>query len=72
MASLKILTMLHSLYTFEQSSWTNLLILFVFQSELDAHEDDFKACAEEGQELLDDNHPASDEVKEKVGLLGSR
>ncbi len=41
----------------------------VTQGEIDAHEDNFKACAEEGQELLDDEHPASDEVKEKVQLL---
>ena len=38
------------------------------QGEIDAHEDNFKACAQEGQDLLDDEHPASDEVKEKVSL----
>ncbi|XP_030853592.1 spectrin alpha chain, non-erythrocytic 1 isoform X3 [Strongylocentrotus purpuratus] len=39
------------------------------KGEIDAHQDSFKQCAEEGQQLLDENHPQSDEVKEKLVTL---
>ncbi|XP_071500194.1 spectrin alpha chain, non-erythrocytic 1-like [Diadema antillarum] len=39
------------------------------KGEIDAHQDSFKQCAEEGQELLDENHPQSEEVKEKLVTL---
>ena len=39
------------------------------KSEIDAREDSFRATAEAGQILLDNNHYASDEVKEKLVVL---
>ncbi len=36
------------------------------KGEIDAHDDNFRACADEGQELVDTDHPAKDEVKEKL------
>ncbi len=39
------------------------------RSEIDAREDSFRATAEAGQILLDSNHYASEEVKEKLVLL---
>ncbi|KAJ8038539.1 Spectrin alpha chain, non-erythrocytic 1 [Holothuria leucospilota] len=39
------------------------------KSEIDAHEDNFKNVADEGQELLNANHPASEDVKEKLVTL---
>ena len=36
------------------------------KGEIDAREDSFRATAESGQQLLENNHYASDEVKEKV------
>eukprot|EP00095_Tigriopus_kingsejongensis_P005059 maker-scaffold330_size203968-snap-gene-0.18 protein:Tk05059 transcript:maker-scaffold330_size203968-snap-gene-0.18-mRNA-1 annotation:"spectrin alpha chain" len=39
------------------------------KSEIDAREDSFRATAEAGQILLDSNHYASDEVKEKLVVL---
>ncbi|XP_033642963.1 spectrin alpha chain, non-erythrocytic 1-like isoform X1 [Asterias rubens] len=36
------------------------------KGEIDAHDDNFRACADEGQELVDTQHPATDEVKEKL------
>ena len=39
----------------------------MFQGEIDAHEDSFRATDEAGQALLNTGHYASDEVKEKVG-----
>lgn len=49
-------------------AYNNDFFVLTPQGEIDAHEDNFKACAQEGQDLLDDEHPASDEVKEKVSL----
>lgn len=43
-------------------------VFFVFQGEIDAHEDSFRATDEAGQALLNTGHYASEEVKEKVGL----
>ncbi|XP_071821753.1 spectrin alpha chain, non-erythrocytic 1-like isoform X5 [Apostichopus japonicus] len=39
------------------------------KSEMDAHEDNFKNVADEGQALLDADHPASEDVKEKLVTL---
>ncbi|XP_071948314.1 spectrin alpha chain, non-erythrocytic 1-like isoform X2 [Antedon mediterranea] len=39
------------------------------RGEIDAHEDRFKATDEEGQELVDTDHPAKDEVNEKLETL---
>ncbi len=39
------------------------------RSEIDAREDSFRATAEAGQILLDSNHYASEEVKEKLVVL---
>jgi spectrin alpha len=39
------------------------------KSEIDAREDSFKATADAGQILLNNNHYASDEVKEKLVIL---
>lgn len=36
---------------------------------MDAHEDNFKNVADEGQALLDADHPASEDVKEKLVTL---
>ncbi|XP_022101019.1 spectrin alpha chain, non-erythrocytic 1-like isoform X4 [Acanthaster planci] len=36
------------------------------KGEIDAHDDNFRACADEGQELVDTDHPAKEEVKEKL------
>lgn len=45
------------------------VFLCVFKGEIDAHEDSFRATDEAGQALLSTGHYASEEVKEKVGLL---
>ena len=37
-----------------------------FQGEIDAREDSFRATAEAGQRLMESDHYAVDEVKEKV------
>lgn len=42
------------------------LIAYIFQGEIDAREDSFRSTAEEGQELLESDHYAVEEVKEKV------
>jgi hypothetical protein len=42
-----------------------------FQGEIDAREDSFRATAEAGQLLLDREHYASEEVKEKLVVLAS-
>lgn len=42
---------------------------FIFQGEIDAHEDSFRATDEAGQALLNTGHYASEEVKEKVSTL---
>ncbi|XP_033114837.1 spectrin alpha chain, non-erythrocytic 1-like isoform X2 [Anneissia japonica] len=39
------------------------------KGEIDAHEDRFKATDDEGQELVDTDHPAKDEVKDKLAAL---
>uniref|UniRef100_A0A4W4GYX2 Spectrin alpha chain, non-erythrocytic 1 n=1 Tax=Electrophorus electricus TaxID=8005 RepID=A0A4W4GYX2_ELEEL len=39
------------------------------KGEIDAHEDSFKATDEAGQALLNTGHYASEEVKEKLGIL---
>uniref|UniRef100_A0A673XGW5 Spectrin alpha, non-erythrocytic 1 n=1 Tax=Salmo trutta TaxID=8032 RepID=A0A673XGW5_SALTR len=39
------------------------------KGEIDAHEDSFKATDEAGQALLNTGHYASEEVKEKLGVL---
>ncbi|KAJ8388746.1 hypothetical protein AAFF_G00129790 [Aldrovandia affinis] len=39
------------------------------KGEIDAHEDSFKSTDEAGQALLNTGHYASDEVKEKLGIL---
>ena len=39
------------------------------KSEIDAREDSFKATSEAGKMLLESNHYASDEVKEKLATL---
>uniref|UniRef100_A0AAY4DFK4 Spectrin alpha chain, non-erythrocytic 1 n=1 Tax=Denticeps clupeoides TaxID=299321 RepID=A0AAY4DFK4_9TELE len=39
------------------------------KGEIDAHEDSFKATDEAGQALLSTGHYASEEVKEKLGIL---
>uniref|UniRef100_A0A3Q3W9R3 Spectrin alpha chain, non-erythrocytic 1 n=1 Tax=Mola mola TaxID=94237 RepID=A0A3Q3W9R3_MOLML len=39
------------------------------KGEIDAHEDSFRATAKAGQALLNTGHYASDEVKEKLGIL---
>lgn len=39
------------------------------QGEIDAHEDSFRVTDEAGQALVNTGHYASEEVKEKVGLL---
>uniref|UniRef100_A0A8C5A923 Spectrin alpha, non-erythrocytic 1 n=1 Tax=Gadus morhua TaxID=8049 RepID=A0A8C5A923_GADMO len=39
------------------------------KGEIDAHEDSFRAADEAGQALLNTGHYASDEVKEKLGVL---
>ncbi|XP_072344928.1 spectrin alpha chain, non-erythrocytic 1 isoform X1 [Scyliorhinus torazame] len=39
------------------------------KGEIDAHEDSFKATDEAGQALLSGGHYASDEVREKLGIL---
>ncbi|XP_056641828.1 spectrin alpha chain isoform X2 [Diorhabda sublineata] len=41
------------------------------RGEIDAREDSFKATTEAGQQLLEKNHYASDEVKEKLSMLDS-
>ena len=41
------------------------------KSEIDAREDSFKATSEAGKMLLESNHYASDEVKEKLATLAS-
>ena len=41
------------------------------KSEIDAREDSFRATAEAGKMLLESNHYASDEVKEKLATLAS-
>lgn len=52
-----------------QSSYEWIISIFIFQGEIDAHEDSFKSTDEAGQALLNTGHYASEEVKEKVGLL---
>ena len=42
------------------------------KGEIDAREDSFRATAESGQQLLENNHYASDEVKEKVNHVFSK
>ena len=56
------------MYTYSSFIWI-WFCLFFTQGEIDAHDDNFRACADEGQELLDTDHPAKDEVKEKVRTL---
>ncbi|CAG2066305.1 unnamed protein product [Timema podura] len=41
------------------------------KGEIDAREDSFRATAEAGQQLLDREHYASDEVKEKLTVLAN-
>lgn len=41
------------------------------QGEIDAHEDSFRSTDKAGQALLTSGHYASEEVKEKVGLIFS-
>lgn len=48
-----------------------MFFFHVFQGEIDAHEDSFRATDEAGQGLLNTGHYASEEVKEKVGLAGT-
>lgn len=38
------------------------------QGEIDAREDSFVSCDEAGERLVNSNHYAADEVREKVGL----
>lgn len=45
-----------------------MFLFCVYQGEIDAHEDSFRATDEAGQALLNTGHYASDEVKEKVRL----
>jgi hypothetical protein len=47
------------------------VIYIFFQGEIDAREDSFRATAEAGQLLLDREHYASEEVKEKLVVLAS-
>jgi len=47
------------------------MICMCFQGEIDAREDSFRATAEAGQLLLDREHYASEEVKEKLVVLAS-
>lgn len=47
------------------------IICMHFQGEIDAREDSFRATAEAGQLLLDREHYASEEVKEKLVVLAS-
>lgn len=47
------------------------MIFFYLQGEIDAREDSFRATAEAGQLLLDREHYASEEVKEKLVVLAS-
>lgn len=46
-----------------------MLFFCIFQGEIDAHEDSFRSTDEAGQALLNTGHYASEEVKEKVGLV---
>lgn len=39
---------------------------FYLQGYIDASEDGFKKFNDDGQELIDGNHYASDEIKDKV------
>lgn len=47
------------------------LCIWHFQGEIDAREDSFKSTAEAGQKLLDSDHPAIEEVKEKLVTLAN-
>ena len=47
------------------------MICMYFQGEIDAREDSFRATSEAGQLLLDREHYASEEVKEKLVVLTS-
>ena len=40
-----------------------------FQGEIDAREDSFVSCAEAGERLVNSNHYAAEEVREKVGTV---
>lgn len=42
------------------------MFLCFLQGEIDAREDSFRTCAEAGQKLLESDHYAVEEVKEKV------
>jgi hypothetical protein len=44
---------------------SNMIICFV-QGEIDAREDSFRSAMESGNKLVDTNHYAADEVREKV------
>ena len=52
---------MYSLYVYT----CNLFTLF-FQGYIDASEDGFKKFADDGEELVNSNHYASEEIKEKV------
>ena len=44
------------------------MIYFWLQGYIDASEDGFKKFADDGEELVNSNHYASDEIKEKVSI----
>ena len=46
-------------------------VIVWFQGEIDAHEDSFRATAEAGQKLMESDHYAVDEVKEKLITLAN-
>lgn len=65
----------HKLFQYHSSAFIfyhNMhMICMCFQGEIDAREDSFRATAEAGQLLLDREHYASEEVKEKLVVLAS-
>lgn len=46
-------------------------ICYLYQGEIDAREDSFKTTAEAGQVLLEREHYAAEEVKEKLVILAT-
>lgn len=50
-----------------------LFFIFSLQGEIDAREDSFRSTAEAGQSLLEREHYAAEEVKEKlIGLASEK
>ena len=47
-------------------SWIHCFSILYRQGYIDAQEDGFKKFADDGEELLNSNHYASDEIKDKV------